>query len=231
MAWQVSEGRRYQRLGFAPTRRGTPRGDVVVSILNRKAIALTLLVAASVTSLSALAAGPDPGVPPRPFLPDYFFGTVLVQGSVPPAGTQLMACIDDCDSVFAGAPVRLGELGKFSGLTVGPKDETLINHPIRFYLVNEHGRMPAAETVSFAGALELKRLNLTFHRPLSSLGGPPAPPAVGDWVVPVLPKVALALGAALAVAGGTLLLVARRRELWWGRPRPSAPLPTVRPET
>ncbi len=177
-----------------------------------------LLAVASLTSLSALAAGPEPGVPPRPFLPDYFFGTVLVQGAVPPAGTQLMACIDDCDTVYAGAPVPLGELGVFRALSVGPKDEGLIDHTVRFYLVNEHGRIPAAETATFAGALELRRITLTFHRPLSSLAASPTPPAVGDWVVPVLPKVALALGGILALVGGVVLVAARRREFWWGRP-------------
>lgn len=183
-----------------------------------KAIALILLMAAGVAGLSSLAAGPAQGVPPRPFLPDYFFGTVLVQGAPPPAGTQLMACIDDCDTVYAGTPVSLGELGTFRGLAVGPKDQGLIDHTVRFYLVNEYGRIPSAESATFAGALELRRINLTFHRPLSSLSVAPTPPAVGDSMVPVLPKVALALGGAMALAGVSLLLVARRREFWWGRP-------------
>jgi hypothetical protein len=200
-----------------------------VRILQNKAMALMLLAAASVASLSALAAGPEPGVPPKPFLPDYFYGTVLVQGVVPPAGTQLMACIDDCDTVFASKPIPLGDLGSFRGLMVGPKDEGLIDHPVRFYLVNEHGRISAAETVVFAGALELRRVNLTFNRSLASLAVPPAPPAVGDWLVPVLPKVALGLGGALALAGMTLLVAARRREFWWGRP-PSSAERTLQPE-
>jgi hypothetical protein len=184
-----------------------------------------LLMAVAVAGLAALAAGPDPGVPPRPFFPDYFFGTVLLQEVAPPAGTQLMACVDDCDNVFASAPVRLSEGGAFSGLAVGPRDENLVGHPVRFYLVNQYGRIPAAQTVTFAGALELQRVTLTFHQPLPSLASAPTPPAVGDWVVPTLPKVALGLGAAMALAGMSLLAAAHRRGFWWGRP--TAPVRSV----
>lgn len=183
---------------------------------------LMLLVAVAAAALGGLAAGPDPGVPPRPFFPDYFFGTVLLQGIAPPAGTQLMACIDDCDLVFASPPVRLTERGAFDGLAVGPRDEELVGHPVRFYLVNEHGRIPAAQSVMFVGALELQRVGLTFHQPLPSLASAPTPPPVGDWVVPTLPKVALGLGATMALVGVVVLAAALRRGFWWGRPTASA---------
>ena len=190
--------------------------------LRRKATALMLLAAVAAAALGALAAGPEPGVPPRPFLPDYFFGTVLLQGAAPPAGILLVACIDDCDTVFASSPVRLNAAGAFSGLTVGPRSEELIGRTIRFYLVNEYGRIPAAQTAEFAGALELQRVSLTFHQPLPRLGSAPTPPAVGDWVVPTVPKVALGLGAAMALLGAVLLAAAQRREFWWGRPPAAA---------
>ncbi|MSQ05677.1 MAG: hypothetical protein EXR54_10310 [Dehalococcoidia bacterium] len=200
-----------------------------MNTLSSKALSLILLVAAGVAGFTLLAAGPEPGVPPRPFLPDYFFGTVLVQGMPPVAGTQLMACIDDCDMVYAGTPVLLGEMGSFRGLAVGPKDPSLLDHTVRFYLVNEHGRIPASESATFAGALELRRINLTFHRPLSSLSVAATLPAVGDSLVAgAWPKVALALGGAIALAGIALVLVARRREFWWGRP--SASGRTVQPK-
>lgn len=186
--------------------------------LRCKATTLIWLVLVSVGGFGALAAGPEQGVPPRPFFPDYFFGTVLVQGAVPPRGIQLVACVDDCDTVFASAPALVGELGSFRGLAVGPKDEALVGHVVRFYLVNEHGRIPATETVTFTGALELRHLNLTFRQPVPSLAMAPTPPAVGDWLVPILPKIALALGAAMALGGGWLLVAGQRRDFRWTRP-------------
>jgi hypothetical protein len=191
----------------------------------QKATTLVCVVLAGLAGFSALAAGPEPGVPPRPFFPDYFSGTVLVQGKAPPTGVQLLACVDDCDTVFASPAVPVGELGSFSGLAVGPKDEALVGHVVRFYLTNEYGRITASETVRFSGALELRRLDLTFRHPLPGPATGPALPAVGDWMVPVIPGLALAAGMALILAGGWLLVASQRRNFWWARFREQAQRP------
>ena len=74
--------------------------------------------------------------PPQPFFQDFFSGTVLVEGTPPPEGTLLIACIDGCDTGFESAPYGLKADGMFAQLEVNPDDETLVGRPITFYLVN-----------------------------------------------------------------------------------------------
>ena len=73
-----------------------------------------LLAMAGLLMLALVAANPwQDDRPPSPLEPDYYSGTVTVQGSAAPAGTQLVACIDGCDSYQTEA-VSLSAGGSFS---------------------------------------------------------------------------------------------------------------------
>ena len=170
------------------------------------------------TSLIIVGAGPRQGnVPPQPFFPDTIFGSVTVQGTPAPINAELVACIDDCENVFESVPVLLLQNGSFSNLKVNPEDQTLVGHPIAFYLVNEYGRIQAAETITFRGGPDIHSVRLTFSQampiptPTPTLTPTAALPATGDPVVIVIPKVVLLTGVSVVLAGLFLLCVARQR--------------------
>ncbi|PKB72462.1 MAG: hypothetical protein BZY87_00515 [SAR202 cluster bacterium Io17-Chloro-G6] len=101
----------------------------------------------SIIGFIGLGAGPKQAErPPQPFFQDFFSGSVLVQGSPPPEGTLLIACIDACESGFESTPYHLNTDGSFDQLEVNPDNEDFIGHLIRFYLVNDFGRIRAVET-------------------------------------------------------------------------------------
>lgn len=170
------------------------------------------------TSLMTLGSGPrQGGLPPQPFFADSVSGSVTLQGKPAPPGAKLVACIDDCGSVFESAPILLSNDGSFLGLKVDSKDQRLVGHQIGFYLMNEFGRMRASETVIFQGAAEMFTVDLTFPQAMPVPTAIPTPtptaalPSPGDPVVTVIPKAALAAGGAAVVAGVFLLYLARRR--------------------
>ena len=172
------------------------------------AVAVVLL-----TSLALLGAGPHQSeVPPQPFFADYFSGVVSLQGSPAPAGTQLVACVSDCET-FQSKPVLLTGGGAFHLLAVDPSNRFLRGDPISFYLVNAHGRIQAAESAIFEGEYAIARLNLSFDQPLPTPVPPPLLPQVGDPVLPILPRAALALGTVLLAGGLALMMLNRRRTL------------------
>ena len=180
--------------------------------------------------------------PPQPFFQDFFSGTVLVQGSPPPEGTLLVACIDGCDTGFESVPYALKADGTFAQLEVNPDDETLVGRPITFYLVNEFGRTRAVETRPYIGVFDFYVQDLTFVepmpvppptptptptprptptlKPLPTLKPIPTPrptptaslPIAGDPALARLPKIALMAGAAAVVLGAGLLFASRRQE-------------------
>ncbi len=180
--------------------------------------------------------------PPQPFFQDFFSGTVLVQGSPPPEGTLLIACIDGCDTGFESAPYGLKADGTFAQLEVNPDDETLVGRPITFYLVNEFGRIRAVETRTYIGVFDFYVQDLTFVEPMPVPPLTPAPtptprptptptptptpvptptprptpaaslPIAGDPALARLPKIALMAGAAAVVLGAGLLFASRRQE-------------------
>jgi len=162
--------------------------------------------------------------PPQPFFQDFFSGKVMLQGSPPPVGTLLIACIDDCDSGFQSKPYALQAGGSFDQLEVDPKSERLIGHPITFYLSNDFGRITAMEVRPYIGVFDFYVQDLTFNdsMPLPSPTPLPEPtpqptptaslPIAGDPSVTKLPKIALATGGVAVVVGSVLLLAARRRE-------------------
>ena len=181
--------------------------------------------------------------PPQPFFQDFFSGTVLVQGSPPPEGTLLIACIDDCDTGFESAPYGLHLDGTFAQLEVNPDDETLVGHPITFYLVNEFGKIRAVEIRPYIGVFDFYAQDLTFVDPMPAPPPTPTPPPTlaptptlvptltpkpdptpmptptaslpiaGDPALARLPKIALMAGAAAVVLGLGLLFSSRRTEI------------------
>ena len=186
-------------------------------------------------AFAILGVGPNQADrPPQPFFQDFFSGTVLVQGSPPPEGTLLIACIDGCDTGFESAPYGLHSDGTFAQLEVNPDDETLVGRPIIFYLVNEFGRIRAVETRPYIGVFDFYAQDLTFVDPMPVPPPTPAPPPTlaptltpkpdptpmptptaslpiaGDPALARLPKIALMAGAAAVVLGAVLLVSSRR---------------------
>jgi len=161
--------------------------------------------------------------PPQPFFQDFFSGTVTVQGSIPPLGTRLIACIDECESVFESEPYVLKGDGTFDQLEVNPNNEDLVGHTITFYLVNEFGRIQANEQRPYIGVFDFYVQDLTFGIPLPQPAPTPTPyptavptptaslPIAGDPSVTVLPKIALITGSIAVAAGSIALFVARRK--------------------
>ena len=182
--------------------------------MRRKIEGLAIISALAVSLLGLLGAAPrqEGGAPPRPFFPDFFSGVATVQGKPAPLGAQLVACINDCQSGYQSAPVKVQAGGKFSSLTVGPQDRALLGGKITFHLVNEFGRIRAAETPIFEGSKNLITLTLTFSDPTPTpkptpTPAPPGLPMVGDSVVPLIPKLALGLGGSLTISGAILFLL------------------------
>jgi hypothetical protein len=185
------------------------------------------LATISVLLISALATvGAVPGQgerPPQPFFQDFFSGQISLQGSPAPAGIRLIACVDDCATGFESQPVEVAPAGSYSGLEVNPSEEDLIGQTVRFYLVNDYGRIEAVETWTFVGVFDFYTLDLTFTGPLPMPTPTPtlvptptvtptaSLPVPGDPRVTAIPKLALIIGAIAVVGGGTLLLMARRQ--------------------
>ena len=190
-------------------------------------------------AFAVLGAGPYQAErPPQPFFQDFFSGTVLLEGSSPPEGTLLIACIDDCEHGFESPAYPLKADGSFTQLEVKPLNEELVGHPITFYLENEFGRIQALESRPYIGVFDFYVQDLTFVNPMPTpeptpvpeptrlpgptpLPEPPEPtprptpiallPVAGDPSVAQLPKIALMAGGAAVVTGAGLLVVARRK--------------------
>ena len=198
-----------------------------MSGVRRKTAFLAALAALTIVLAGAMGAGPrQDGGPPQPFLPEFYSGQVLVQGAPAPAGSELIACIDDCEGVYRSAPVNIAEGGNYTMLEVNPGDQGLLNRTVYFYLINEFGRIQAVETKKFTGSptnicADRKgtclTLDLNFADPIPEPTPTPTVtptvslPVPGDPGVTEIPKMALAMGVAAAAAGILLLLVARRR--------------------
>ena len=121
-----------------------------------------LIAMAGILMLALVAANPwQDGRPPSPLEPDFYSGTVTVQGSTPPAGTQLVACIDGCDS-YQTAPVSLDADGAFSWLTLRPESWDQIGDEVTFHITTVYGSIQANETNLFVGARQLPTVTLTF---------------------------------------------------------------------
>ena len=184
------------------------------------------IISLSVVAFAWVGAGPQQAErPPQPFFQDFFSGFVLLQGSPPPEGTLLIACIDGCDNGFESASYVLDADGTFDQLEVNPDNEDLVGHQITFYLVNEFGRIQAVETRPYIGVFDFYVQNLTFvdsmpipkPTPLPDSPTPtpkPTPtaslPVAGDPSVARIPKIALMAGIVIALSGGSLMVMAKR---------------------
>ena len=174
-----------------------------------KLVAATLVL--MVSAFSMLGAGPDlGGLPPQPLLADYFSGNITIQGRPAPFGVTLVACIDDCHTVFQSVPVTLETEGEYRLLEINPADRSLRGRDINFYVVTPWGRIKAQQTAVYVGAYNLNDLQLTFPDPVPVAPPVPSLPMVGDPIVPMVPRFALGIGLG-AVAAGLLLLAWRRR--------------------
>lgn len=179
--------------------------------MRRKMKLLAAMLVLIITSISMLGAGPDPGgLPPQPFLSDYFSGRVLIENKLAPFGVTLVACIGDCQTGFQSVPVVIGAAGQYRLLEINPEDRSLRGRDITFHVVTPWGRIQAGQTAIFQGAYNLNELELTFPDPVPVPPPVPSLPAVGDTVVPVIPRFALGFGL-VGLASGLLLLLARRR--------------------
>lgn len=193
----------------------------------RKTAFLVAVATMIIVLAGTLGAGPrQGGGPSLPFLPEFYSGQVLVQGAPAPAGSELFACIDDCESVYRSASVEVTESGNYAMLGVTPEDNQLLNRTVYFYLINDFGRIQALETSTFTGgttsicadrAGNCLILNLSFADPIPQPIPTPTVtptaslPVPGDPGVTVIPKLALAIGGAAAAAGIFILLLVRRR--------------------
>ena len=141
----------------------------------RRTVTLLLLFC-TLGAISFGALGAVPGQdkrPPQPFFPDFYSGQATLQGAPAPAGVQLVACVYGCDTGFQSQPVEIQAGGRYEMLEVDPLDEALIGLPINFYLINEFGRVEAAESPAYEGIYDFYDQDLTFADPLPA--GPPTP--------------------------------------------------------
>ena len=169
---------------------------------------LALLLFVSLATIGAVPL--QSGVPPQPYNADYFSGRVYLGPDLAPPGVLMLACVDTCE-VFETETINLNSDGTYNLLAIHPKDQSLRGRPISFYLLNQYGRIRAAEITYFEGGFNALNLDLHFEGPLPSPPVAPDLPLVGDPMIPRLPKVALGMGILLLVAGLLLLLVRGRR--------------------
>ena len=127
-------------------------------------------------AFAVLGAGPYQAErPPQPFFQDFFSGTVLLEGSPPPEGTLLIACIDDCGYGFESPAYPLKADGSFTQLEVKPLNKELVGHTITFYLENEFGRIQALESRPYIGVFDFYVQDLTFVDPMPTPEPTPLP--------------------------------------------------------
>jgi hypothetical protein len=180
-------------------------GEVIE--VRRRIHFLAVLVLLAIGSLAMIGAVPlQSGVPPQPYNADLFSGRVYLGPDLAPPGTRMLACVDVC-CVFETEVFTLDPDGSYKLLAIHPADRSLRGRPISFYLLNQHGRIKAAEITYFEGGFNAVDLDLHFEGPLPSPPVAPDLPRVGDPLVPQLPRVALGMGSLLLAAGLLLMLI------------------------
>ncbi len=143
-------------------------------------VAILTLVTALAMPSQGLAQEIDDKRPSQPLFHDFYSGSVTVQGSPAPEGTQLIACVDTCES-YRSAPVAVAAGGVFKGLILAPKDRRMIGRSVTFHIVNEHGSIQADQIGEFIGVFDIYTTALTFGDPFPV----PAPtPAATPTPVP-----------------------------------------------
>ena len=187
--------------------------------MRRMSQTIGLIALITLTALALVGATPrQSGVPPLPYNADLFSGAIYLDGAPAPAGIQMVACVSRCDE-FQTQPVLTGPGGSYSVLAIHPENRSLRGAQITFHIVNEHGRIQADEYVFFEGGFNSELLDLHFTGPLPApvpptpTPAPPVPPtlpAVGDPILPMLPKLVMG-GGVLALVGGVAVWVFRPR--------------------
>ena len=175
-----------------------------------------LIALITLTALALVGATPrQSGVPPLPYNADIFSGAIYLDGVPAPEGLQMVACVSTCDE-FQTQTVLTGPGGSYSVLAIHPENRSLRGAQITFHIVNQHGRIQAQEHVYFEGGFNSEVLDLNFTGPLPAPAPTPAPPvpptlpAVGDPILPLLPKLVMG-GGVLALVGGVAVWVFRPR--------------------
>ena len=127
---------------------------------------LAILAAMLILAIAAAVPGQEQDKRPlQPLLQDYYSGTVTILDIPAPAGTQIVACVEDCSTYQTGM-TAVGEAGAYTGLVIEPTDRRMIGRDVTFHIVNEHGSIQASETREFYGVYDLYTLDLTFVEPL-----------------------------------------------------------------
>ena len=143
---------------------------------------------AGILALLLVAATPgQDGRPPAPLEPDYYSGTVTVQGATPPEDTQLVACIDGCD-VYQSSAVSLDADGAFSWLALTPTDWDLVGDEVTFHITTVYGSIQASETQLFIGARQIYTVALTFANAIPIDYPTPTPPPTATPVPTPTPR-------------------------------------------
>ena len=191
-----------------------------------------ILVGSCVFAAAAvLAAVPREGLaqPEIPF-PANYGGKVLIMGEPAAKDTNLVACIEGCDTGYQSQPAVIPEAGRYVTLTVAPETRSFEGGTLIFHIVNEFGSIQADETATYnepKGVEEfVKTLDLNFPEPLPTAPlptptatPPPTPtllptpflPIPGDTSVSQVASIALVAGIASLLVGGAILLLMRRR--------------------
>ena len=184
--------------------------------MRRMSQTIAFIALITLTALALVGATPrQSGVPPLPYNADIFSGAIYLDGVPAPEGLQMVACVSTCDE-FQTQPVLTGPGGSYSVLAIHPENRSLRGAQITFHIVNQHGRIQAQEHVYFEGGFNSEILDLNFTGPLPAptpTPGPPVPPtlpAVGDPILPLLPKLVMG-GGVLALVGGVAVWVFRPR--------------------
>ena len=124
-------------------------------------------------TLVAAVPGQD-GRPPSPLEPDYYSGTVTVQGSPPAEGTQLVACVGNCGAYLSDS-VSIAADGTFEWLVAGPSEHSFVGQTVAFYIINQFGNIRAAETNDHVAARNRFEIALTFADAIPDSFATPTP--------------------------------------------------------
>ena len=143
---------------------------------------------AGILALLLVAAAPaQEGRPPAPLEPDYYSGSVTVQGAPALEGAQLIACIDGCDS-YQSRAVTLDANGSFTWLALTPQDWDLVGDDVTFHITTIYGSIRAAETQLFIGARQTYTVDLSFADAIPTDYPTPTPPPTPTAVPTATPS-------------------------------------------
>ena len=146
------------------------------------------------------------GGPPQPYYADYVMGEVISSSKVGSDNLMVAACIAGCN-VYETDYAAVEADGRYK-LALHPEDRRLSGRTAIIYLLNDYGRVRANETVVFSGGFKTHRLDLTFNGSLPVPPDLPDLPAVGDELIPLLPKYMVAVGISAILLS---FIISRRR--------------------